>query len=53
MTDTTHTIREQAFLPVACDIPEGMTLAQYRAKRIARTPRPWRRLLRRAQSSTK
>jgi hypothetical protein len=53
MTGTTQTIREQAFLPMTCDIPEGMTLAEYRAKRTSRTPRPRRRRLRRPQSSTK
>jgi hypothetical protein len=39
MTATTQTVRDQAFLPLECDIPEGMTLAQYRASR----PRPSRR----------
>jgi hypothetical protein len=39
MTATTQTVRDQAFLSVECDVPEGMTLAQYRARR----PRPSRR----------
>jgi hypothetical protein len=36
MTPTTKTIRDQAFRPVECDIPDGMTIAQYRAGRIVR-----------------
>ena len=39
MTNTTQSIRNQAFLPVTADIPEGVTLRQYRAER----PRPQRR----------
>jgi hypothetical protein len=39
MTPITQTVRDQAFLPVECDIPEGMTLAQYRASRSARPNR--------------
>ena len=53
MTATTETVRDQAFRPLAGDIPEGITLAQYRAAR----PRPARRRRtlrhRRAQFSTK
>jgi hypothetical protein len=49
MTAITDTVRDQAFRPVACDIPQGMTMAQYRAARRRR--RPGRR--RRAQFSTK
>jgi hypothetical protein len=41
MTAVTQIVRDQAFLPIACDIPEGMTLAQYRASRARR---PGRRL---------
>jgi hypothetical protein len=48
MTGTTQTIRDQAFCPLACDIPQGMTVAQYRAKRSRR-----RRRLRLPQFSTK
>jgi hypothetical protein len=39
MTKTTQSIRNQAFLPLTADIPEGVTLHQYRAER----PRPQRR----------
>ena len=39
MTNTTQSIRNQAFLPLTADIPEGVTLRQYRAER----PRPQRR----------
>jgi hypothetical protein len=48
---TTQTVREQGFLPLEGDIPDGMTLAQYRTRRArrARVRRPWlrRRLARR------
>ena len=43
MTETTQTIRDQAFLPLSSDIPEGLTLRQYRAERSRRRGRPWRR----------
>ena len=33
MTDTTQAIRDQAFLPLVSDIPEGLTLAEYAAAR--------------------
>jgi hypothetical protein len=42
MTETTQAIRDQAFLPVLSDIPEGLTLRQYRngrRRRIARARR--------------
>jgi len=42
MTPTTQTVRDQGFNTLECDIPEGVTLAQYRAKRerpAARLPR--------------
>jgi len=39
---TTRRVREQAFMPMECDIPQGMTLAQYRARR---TPGARRRLV--------
>jgi hypothetical protein len=35
-TVTTHAIRDQAVRSLECDIPEGMTLAQYRAERALR-----------------
>jgi hypothetical protein len=37
MTATTQSVRDQGFLPVECDIPDGMTLREYRARR---TPTP-------------
>jgi hypothetical protein len=43
MTATTQQIRDQAFLPVSSDIPAGVTIRQYRARRAARARR---RLLR-------
>jgi hypothetical protein len=43
MTPITQTVRDQAFLPLECDIPEGMTMAQYRASRTG--PRSRRRRL--------
>jgi hypothetical protein len=42
MTPTTHTVRDQGFLMLECDIPDGMTLAQYRASRLRREGRPRR-----------
>jgi hypothetical protein len=42
--------RDHAFMPVACDIPDGMTIREYRARRrqrSARAPRLLRRLRRR------
>jgi hypothetical protein len=39
MTETTQAIRNQAFLPLTADIPEGLTVRQYRIER----PRPRRR----------
>jgi hypothetical protein len=51
MDVTTQTVRDQGFLPLEGDIPEGMTIAQYRARRGRRTrvrrPRLRRRLTRR------
>jgi hypothetical protein len=59
MTETTQAIRDQAFLPMASDIPEGLTLRQYRASRPSRAlryaRRPWLsspRSYRRASSPT-
>jgi hypothetical protein len=45
MTETTQTVRDQGFQPLECDIPEGMTLGQYRASR-PRRPSRRRRMLR-------
>ncbi len=36
MTATTQTLRDQAFCPLECDIPQELTLAQYRAARARR-----------------
>ena len=33
MTATTQTLRDRAFLPLLSDIPEGVTITQYRASR--------------------
>jgi hypothetical protein len=33
MTETTQAIRNQAFRPMTADIPEGLTLRQYRSAR--------------------
>jgi hypothetical protein len=47
MTETTQAIRDQAFLPLSSDIPEGVTLGQYRRERRRRREslryarRPW------------
>jgi hypothetical protein len=43
MTDTTQAIRDQAFLPLVSDIPDGLTLRQYRAGRSRRRPSSRRR----------
>jgi hypothetical protein len=44
MTETTQAIRNQAFLPLTGDIPEGLTLRQYRVERPRSRPprRGWR-----------
>ena len=39
MTETTQAVRNQAFLPLTGDIPEGLTLRQYRAVRPRPRPR--------------
>ena len=38
MTAITETVREQAFLPFECDVPDGQTLREWRGRR-RRTPR--------------
>ena len=43
---TTQTVRDQGFRPLGGDVPDGMTLPQYRARR-ARRARARRPLLRR------
>jgi hypothetical protein len=47
MTPTTRIVREQAFLALECDIPEGMTVDQYRRSRRASRRRRMLRLRRR------
>jgi hypothetical protein len=43
MSGTTQQIRSQQFVVVECDIPHGMTLAEYRASRKPAAPRrKWR-----------
>jgi hypothetical protein len=42
MTETTQAIRNQAFLPLTGDIPEGVTLREYRSERPRRQRRGWR-----------
>jgi hypothetical protein len=46
MPPVTQTVRDQGFLPLYCDIPEGTTIAQYRAGRSARPRRLGRLRLR-------
>jgi hypothetical protein len=43
MTRATQTIREQGFSTLECDIPDGMTLAHYRASRARRAAQQSRR----------
>jgi hypothetical protein len=46
MTAITETVREQAFLPLECDVPDHQTLREWRGRRrrTARASflRPWR-----------
>jgi hypothetical protein len=42
MTSITEIVRDRAFLPLECDIPDGMTVNEYRASR----PNRRRRMLR-------
>jgi hypothetical protein len=39
MTNTNDSIRSQAFLPLSADIPEGLTIRQYRSERVRPQPR--------------
>ena len=47
MIETTQAVRDQAFLPLSSDIPEGLTLRQYRLERsrqrgsLRYARRPW------------
>jgi hypothetical protein len=47
MTTTTQTVRDQAFRALECDVPEELTLAQYRAARARPARRRRRPRLRR------
>jgi hypothetical protein len=50
MTPTTQTVRDQGFLPLHCDVPEGQTLREWSARRRpSRTPRRRRPRLWRAR----
>jgi hypothetical protein len=40
--DTNQAIRNQAFLPLTGDIPDGLTLRQYRTERPRSRRRGWR-----------
>jgi hypothetical protein len=57
MSTTTDTLRDQGFLPVQSDIPQELTLAEYRARRgrlfarVSRRPRLLRRRERRPGSA--
>ena len=42
MSATTRTVRDQAFEPLECDIPEELTIAEYRNKRTDGVPPPTR-----------
>jgi hypothetical protein len=43
MTATTENVREQGFLPVEGDVPDGLTLREWRARRRRHTGRARRR----------
>jgi hypothetical protein len=45
MSNATRTVREQAFDPLECSIPEDLTIAEYRNRRAgdAALPAPERR----------
>jgi hypothetical protein len=42
MSQTTDTVRSQGFLVLECDVPSGMTLDAWRARRPKRAGRPHR-----------
>jgi hypothetical protein len=50
MTPTTEAVRERGFLTVECDIPAGMTIAEYRRRRARRLRASVRRALTRARA---
>jgi hypothetical protein len=39
MTHATETVREQAFRPLECQVPDGLTLREWRAQRPSGTPK--------------
>jgi len=43
LTTATRAVREQAFQPLECDIPTGLTIAEYRSRRRRRERRSQRR----------
>ena len=45
MTPTTQTVRELAFLPLECDVPDGQTLRDWRNRRRRSAAPPRRRRL--------
>jgi hypothetical protein len=45
MTPTTQTVRDQGFMIVACDVPEGQTLREWSARRRRAAPAGRRRRL--------
>ena len=49
MTETTRTVRDQAFEPLECSIPDELTIAEYRTRKTGRVSaaRPERRSPRR------
>jgi hypothetical protein len=47
MTPTTQTVRDQGFLPLQCDVPEGLTLREWSSRRRRADGAGRRRLLRR------
>jgi len=36
MTATTQTVRDQGFLPLQCDVPDGLTLREWSSSRRRR-----------------
>jgi hypothetical protein len=45
MTATTQTVRDQGFLTLECDVPEGRTLREWSASRRTAQASPRRRRL--------
>ena len=51
MSQTTETVRNQGFMPLASDVPDGMTLTQYRGRRQRQAAGRGRRLGRRGAAT--